>query len=288
MDNLQTTDLTSSSDEAVKYRTTFNSFYWVRRNETWREAYYKLFEEVKSDERIEFCDILDGLNNKGIKSLETSFASKMLAMINPDKPIWDSHVLAGLELDKEWKNKQSKEHAIEIYKCICERYKEFEVTEKCKECIREFDEWFPEYKRISRTKKIDFLLWSYGTDIFSLKSVGDYKGNFIKVYFDQQIWALLENGFLNVEIINRAAERSRCKYYLSVAHLEELHNAEKKETEDRRGITRRLEMFMKKHTVSGVIKETFYGIEFHTGEKEYQVARNTIWDIDTVDIIQGI
>ncbi len=110
----------------------------------------------------------------------------------------------------------------------------------------------------------------------------------MKVYFDQQIWALLENGTLDEAIINRAAEQSQCNYYLSVAHLEELHNSEKKETEDKKGITERLEVFMKKHSVPGVIKETFEGIEFHPGEKEYRIARNAVWKVDTMGIVQGV
>lgn len=110
----------------------------------------------------------------------------------------------------------------------------------------------------------------------------------MKIYFDQQIWALLENGTLDIDIVNRVAEKSKCEYYLSVAHLEELHNAEKKETECRKGVTRRLEEFMKEHTISGIIKETFDGVEFHPGEEEYQMARNSVWKVDTMDTIQGI
>ena len=101
----------------------------------------------------------------------------------------------------------------------------------------------------------------------------------MKVYFDQQIWALLNDGRIDPQIIDKAAEMSECKYYLSVAHLEELHTSEKKETEEKKGITGKLEAFMKSHAVSGVIKETFEGIRFHTGEKEYNIARYTVWKI---------
>lgn len=112
------------------------------------------------------------------------------------------------------------------------------------------------------------------------------KVNIMKVYFDQQIWALLENGSLDEAIINRAAEQLQYEYYLSVAHLEELHNSEKKETDDKKGITERLEIFMKKHSVPGVIKETEGCVKFHSGEEEYIIARNTVWKYDTMDDVQ--
>lgn len=102
------------------------------------------------------------LKVKGIDSLEPSFASKMLATINPDKPIWDSRVLASLKLDKEWEKKWNVDHAIEIYDSIRDGYKKFESTKFCDECLKEFDSWFPDYDWISTTKKIDFLLWSKG------------------------------------------------------------------------------------------------------------------------------
>ena len=70
--------------------------------------------------------------------------------------------------------------------------------------------------------------------------------------------------------------------------MEELHNAEKKETGDRKGITRKLETFMKEHTVSGVVIETLKGIEFHSGEHNYQSARNAVWRNDTVGIVQDV
>lgn len=75
---------------------------------------------------------------------------------------------------------------------------------------------------------------------------------------------------------------------MSVAHLEELHNFEKKETEDKKDITQKLEIFMKKLSVPGVIKENFEGIVFHSGEKEYRIARNTVWKVDTTSIVQGL
>lgn len=110
----------------------------------------------------------------------------------------------------------------------------------------------------------------------------------MKVYFDQQIWSALCKEEIGTEIIKRAGKISNCKYYLSVAHLEELHSAEKRETKDNLGLTGILESYMKKYAVTGVIKETVDDIRFHEGEIEYQKARDTVWRVDTIQSVQSI
>ena len=57
----------------------FNGFYRVRRNETWRDAFYALFQRVR-DARPTFEDILTALYDKTGR-VEASFASKMLATL---------------------------------------------------------------------------------------------------------------------------------------------------------------------------------------------------------------
>lgn len=110
----------------------------------------------------------------------------------------------------------------------------------------------------------------------------------MKVYFDKHIWDSLQNGTLDVEKINKIAEESKCAYYLSVAHLEELHNAEKNEIGDKKGITRRVEGFMKDHSTPGIINESYDGVEFYCGESEYQKARAAVWNVDTSDSVQRL
>lgn len=51
-------------------------------------------------------------------------------------------------------------HSIEIYGNICDWYGAFLKTGEAREAIGVFDKCLPRYKdAISRTKKIDFLIW---------------------------------------------------------------------------------------------------------------------------------
>lgn len=110
----------------------------------------------------------------------------------------------------------------------------------------------------------------------------------IKVYFDEQIWALLSKGILDNKILEKAKESFGCEYYLSVAHLEELHSAEINETPKTKGYTKKQEEYMKNHAISGVIKETYEGVIFHPGDDEYKIARDTVWDVDTTNLVKNL
>lgn len=91
---------------------------------------------------------------------EASFASKMLATLNPDKPIWDSRVLKFLGLKPVGKSDSDRQDSIiEIYGKIEGWYKEYLKTAEARENIRIFDEMLPGYSWLSDTKKIDYIIW---------------------------------------------------------------------------------------------------------------------------------
>ena len=149
-----------------EFRKIFNGFYKIRqKSQEWYDKYYELMEEQKKEQRT-FEEILIQLNN--VKpSVEVSFASKLIATINPDMPIWDQYVLRNLGLEDEWKkcSVASKEErikkAVDIYERIQTFYSDFQSSDEGKECIRVIDEALPKYAdRISYAKKIDYILWS--------------------------------------------------------------------------------------------------------------------------------
>lgn len=85
----------------------------------------------------------------------------MLATIIPEKPIWDRYVVQNLNMQLTGTAKEEKlKNAIMLYADIEKRYADFLETEKGKECISEFDQVLPDYKGISKIKKIDSILWS--------------------------------------------------------------------------------------------------------------------------------
>ncbi len=141
------------------FQRTFNGFYVVRRNESWRKIYYELFEQVKNQNPTFESIIIHMYKMTG--NIEPSFSSKMLATIFPDKPIWDQYIVQNLNIKLVGKNPAEKlENAIALYDYIEKWYEDFMQTDKAKECIKVFDDFMPDYKHISNIKKIDSVLWS--------------------------------------------------------------------------------------------------------------------------------
>jgi len=155
MDQVRKTDVSKDAD----FQRTFNGFYIVRRNETWRKVYYDHFECIK-DETPTFSSILTYLY-ECTGNIEPSFSSKMLASIIPEKPIWDRYVVQNLNLQLIGSTKEEKLcNAITLYSDIETWYSNFMKTDKASECIAAFDRVLPDYKWLSGIKKIDSILWS--------------------------------------------------------------------------------------------------------------------------------
>jgi hypothetical protein len=155
MDNVHQTNIALDMD----FQKTFNAFFIVRRNASWRKIYYDLFENMKG-QNPSFEYILRYMYEK-TGNIEASFSSKMLATLCPDKPIWDRYVVDNLGLKLEGKSKEEQlNNAIRLYAAIEKWYEVFLATEKAKECLKTFDEALPDYRWINPIKKIDCFLWS--------------------------------------------------------------------------------------------------------------------------------
>ncbi len=96
------------------YERNFNYFYQVRRNAEWRGKFYALFYSSR-DKEVDFAYILNELFNRTGR-VEASFASKLIATLNPSLPIIDRHVLSyiGRKLPSLSKNKDNKERIVII------------------------------------------------------------------------------------------------------------------------------------------------------------------------------
>ena len=146
--------------EDPNFQKKYDAFYRVRRGAEWREIYFDILARYQEMSNPSFEGILLELYHR-TNRIEASFASKLLATINPSKPIWDSNVLnaLNLEMDKDPMKAKAKK-TVELYKKICEWYQCFEKTDLAVEWIKVFDREFPEFISFSSTKKIDFLLWA--------------------------------------------------------------------------------------------------------------------------------
>lgn len=143
-----------------KFQRKYDAFYRVRRNETWRSEYFRLMADCKERSAPSFGEILLRLQ-QSTGQIEASFASKMLATLDADMPIWDSNVLKVLKLKLTGNTPELKiSNAVVLYDRICRWYKSFLQTEDAKTWLQAFDRDFPDFKAMSSTKKIDFILWA--------------------------------------------------------------------------------------------------------------------------------
>ena len=143
----------------------FNAFFRIRqRSNAWYEEYYKLLREQVKAKRPFEC-ILKALYNVNGK-IEVSFSSKLIAVVDPTRPIWDSNVLGKLGCAQEWDDVAKKtpaeriERAVQIYNCMDKAYDKFIASEEGRACIGKFDRILPRYKdKLSNVKKVDYILW---------------------------------------------------------------------------------------------------------------------------------
>ena len=145
--------------ENPEFQKVYNYFFKVRRNEQWRKVYFDIMERAKTNE-LSFRDIITEIYKKTGR-IEASFSSKLLASINPTKPIWDHFVLKNLNIKPTGKTPVERiENACQIYNVLVKWYDEFIKTDEGKKYILEFDKYLPNYAWISNIKKLDFLIWS--------------------------------------------------------------------------------------------------------------------------------
>lgn len=145
----------------LDFQREYNYFYKVRRNAEWRQHYFDLFEKCKKRRNVSFGFILEELySNTG--RVEASFASKMLASLDDDMPIWNSQVLNRMGISPSKKQDQQKINETKaLYYFIVDWYEKLKADkDRYEEYVTAFDNRFPDYSNISSTKKIDFILWA--------------------------------------------------------------------------------------------------------------------------------
>ena len=144
----------------LAFQRKYTGFYRVRRNEKWKNEYFRLMSDFQNRGNFSFENILLRLF-KASGQVEASFASKMLATINPEMPIWDRNVLRSLHLQLKGKNQEEKlSNAVVLYDRICRWYDGFLQTEDANNLLSLFDREFSEFVSMTPIKKIDFILWA--------------------------------------------------------------------------------------------------------------------------------
>ena len=143
------------------FQKAFTAFYRVRRDDEWRQYYFKLFEELKNRKTAPSFGEIQLRLFQHCGQIESSFSSKMLATIDPNMPIWDSYILKNLGINLKGRTKEERlSCAVVLYESICNWYTDFLKTDEAKEMLDLFNETFPEFDHITPLKKIDFILWA--------------------------------------------------------------------------------------------------------------------------------
>lgn len=149
------------------FQRAFNGFFRVRRNSTWQADYYGLLDNIiktGQSHSVNFDYVYDELL-KLTGSHEPSFSSKMLHVLQPDKPILDKNVLKALGFAR------CKDHK-STYRTIQQIYRtELIHAAEMQEYFDEFDKTFPNGTGLSDVKKIDFFLWVTTDVLFSFRKI---------------------------------------------------------------------------------------------------------------------
>lgn len=116
----------------------YSRFYRVRRNAEWQSRYYAIMEREKANLSTAFGDVLREMH-EFTDNVEASFTNKMITTLHPDKPIWDSLVLARIGLMLKGTTAQAKfENAVEAYGQIVSWYETYPATDDCEKSITNF------------------------------------------------------------------------------------------------------------------------------------------------------
>jgi hypothetical protein len=140
------------------YRKRFNAFYKVCRNRRWQDGFFDLLEGMKRARTVSFDDVLDTLYG-ATGRVEASFASKLVATLDPDMPVIDSMVLRNLNLRlPAFGTEQRSSGVKELHRALVTSFAEFLKTENGRYLVRRFRETYPT-ANITETKMLDLVLW---------------------------------------------------------------------------------------------------------------------------------
>lgn len=140
----------------AEFQRTFNSFYRVRRDRRWREEFFRLLESGK-ERSLTFAEALDHLY-RFCSRYEASFASKLVATLNPNLPVVDSIVLdnvGGKIPPSGSENRWAR--ILELYDRMRMMCEEFLPTETGVYLVEQFQRRYGQ--EVTETKMLDLVLW---------------------------------------------------------------------------------------------------------------------------------
>lgn len=153
--NLKRTDVSADTD----YQRDFNALYGLRRNALWRGTFYWMLESCKACPEVDFGEVLMELLEKTGR-VEASFASKLIATVNPKRAIYDSIVRENLGIpSRTYGSSRRIERLCEDYEAI-QLHHEKQIEAQAYRSLRgRFDREFPKFQHFSDLKVLDLMIW---------------------------------------------------------------------------------------------------------------------------------
>lgn len=155
MDRVHRGDVRLDAD----FQRTYNGFYRVRKAAPWRAVYFEMLERAKA-QPMDFSGVLRGLY-AGVGSVEASFASKLVATIDPTRPVWDRFVLRNFGLRKPYPYQDDQlGRTIRIYDELRRRSAALVGSAEGRRICDAFSARYPNAE-VTDMKRIDLVLWQH-------------------------------------------------------------------------------------------------------------------------------
>jgi len=141
----------------AEYQRKFNHFYRVRRGPTWQGHFYALLQAHKGH-RVALENVLSALY-AATNRYEASFASKLVATIDPTMPVIDSVVLRNLGLRLPLASAVNRSSLIEaLHNELAAQFNEYLQTSDGRYLVAKFKKSYPNAD-ITEVKMLDLVLW---------------------------------------------------------------------------------------------------------------------------------
>lgn len=145
--------------EDPDYQRTFNGLYGVRRNVDWRQKFYRIFVQQKSVPAPEFRDIVQQIF-ECTGRVEASFASKLIATLDPKKAVYDAIVRSNLDLPTRASAGHARiEAAVSDYEAIQAHLDALVHSEVFPTLRQRFNNELPEFTSFTDLKVLDLMIW---------------------------------------------------------------------------------------------------------------------------------
>jgi hypothetical protein len=149
------------------YRSNFTRFYRLRFPRTdCYDHYFDLLERSKHAPELSFVEVLAELQNKTGR-IEASFASKLIATVDPSKPVIDRIVLArmGYRLPYHYESESTRmQKVVDLHQQLVSRYEELIQDSRFDELKRRFTTVYQSYE-FTDLKMLDLMIWEWGKPV---------------------------------------------------------------------------------------------------------------------------